>query len=363
MRSKLSEVEETVERLPTASTPSCPSWKRPKNRWAEPRRPGGGLRCRRRRRAGIPPSGRAGRRARRARCRRQSTSTPTPAPSSPPRPGGRRGSRSTSTDSAGLAARCPGDSHRTALTGSGRTGAPSRTVLRAAKVLATTAADRPGPEGSRARLQDGRPQSAAGPRPHRTAQAEGRGGPPETRGGRQRAHTIRQDHRRRRTGRHQAPGHGCAAASPRPSAARICLPVWFETALGPLPPHRNPNTWMETATDLLAYRVAYGSPIPSCRSASCPRTRYRGAATSTKNSPANSNAGPRRRATVPWRKQWLRPLRRCARTWDSKVRRTFRGTGVCHRSTRPRGRPKPRRPGAPPALSMHPLTIPIWSGT
>ncbi|MDL5198711.1 CopG family transcriptional regulator [Streptomyces sp. ALI-76-A] len=35
------------------------------------------------------------------------------------------------------------------------------------------------------------------------------------------------------------------------------LPVWFVTAFGPMAPSRNANDWMDAATDVLAYRVAY----------------------------------------------------------------------------------------------------------
>ncbi|OEJ21734.1 hypothetical protein AS594_39155 [Streptomyces agglomeratus] len=35
------------------------------------------------------------------------------------------------------------------------------------------------------------------------------------------------------------------------------LPVWFATALGPLPPARNADAWIEAATDFLAYRITY----------------------------------------------------------------------------------------------------------
>lgn len=32
----------------------------------------------------------------------------------------------------------------------------------------------------------------------------------------------------------------------------------FVTVLGPMPPKRSVNEWMDTATDLLAYRIIYG---------------------------------------------------------------------------------------------------------
>ncbi|MEU1374925.1 hypothetical protein ABZ442_14790 [Streptomyces triculaminicus] len=35
------------------------------------------------------------------------------------------------------------------------------------------------------------------------------------------------------------------------------LPIWFVTALGPLPPARSANEWMDAATGLLAYRTTY----------------------------------------------------------------------------------------------------------
>ncbi len=35
------------------------------------------------------------------------------------------------------------------------------------------------------------------------------------------------------------------------------LPIWFVTALGPLPPARNANDWMDAATNVLAYRATY----------------------------------------------------------------------------------------------------------
>ncbi|MEV8528983.1 CopG family transcriptional regulator [Streptomyces sp. NPDC052000] len=35
------------------------------------------------------------------------------------------------------------------------------------------------------------------------------------------------------------------------------LPVWFATALGPMPPARNANEWMDAAADVLAYRATY----------------------------------------------------------------------------------------------------------
>ncbi|WNZ06410.1 CopG family transcriptional regulator [Streptomyces sp. 11x1] len=40
------------------------------------------------------------------------------------------------------------------------------------------------------------------------------------------------------------------------SGAKL-LPIWFVTALGPMPPSRNANDWMDAATDVLAYRVTY----------------------------------------------------------------------------------------------------------
>ncbi len=40
-------------------------------------------------------------------------------------------------------------------------------------------------------------------------------------------------------------------------AAAEILPLWFTTALGPLPPATRAEAWMTTATDLLAYRVTY----------------------------------------------------------------------------------------------------------
>ncbi|KRV48593.1 CopG family transcriptional regulator [Wenjunlia vitaminophila] len=35
------------------------------------------------------------------------------------------------------------------------------------------------------------------------------------------------------------------------------LPVWFVTALGPMAPSRNAHDWLDTATDVLAYRITY----------------------------------------------------------------------------------------------------------
>lgn len=35
------------------------------------------------------------------------------------------------------------------------------------------------------------------------------------------------------------------------------LPVWFVTVLGPMPPTRNANAWLDVATDVLAYRITY----------------------------------------------------------------------------------------------------------
>ncbi|WHM41103.1 CopG family transcriptional regulator [Streptomyces sp. BPTC-684] len=35
------------------------------------------------------------------------------------------------------------------------------------------------------------------------------------------------------------------------------LPVWFATAFGPMPPARNADEWMDAATDVLVYRATY----------------------------------------------------------------------------------------------------------
>jgi chromosome segregation ATPase len=41
------------------------------------------------------------------------------------------------------------------------------------------------------------------------------------------------------------------------------LPSWFTTVLGPMPPAEDTDRWMETAVDLLAYRITYrvGDPV------------------------------------------------------------------------------------------------------
>jgi hypothetical protein len=41
------------------------------------------------------------------------------------------------------------------------------------------------------------------------------------------------------------------------------LPAWFTSVLGPIPPAEDTRSWMEAATDLLAYRVTYGVDDPA----------------------------------------------------------------------------------------------------
>ena len=41
------------------------------------------------------------------------------------------------------------------------------------------------------------------------------------------------------------------------------LPAWFTSVLGPIPPAEDTRSWMEVATDLLAYRVSYGVDDPA----------------------------------------------------------------------------------------------------
>jgi hypothetical protein len=41
------------------------------------------------------------------------------------------------------------------------------------------------------------------------------------------------------------------------------LPAWFTSVLGPIPPAEDTRSWMDVATDLLAYRVTYGVDDPA----------------------------------------------------------------------------------------------------
>ncbi|MEU2769328.1 MULTISPECIES: CopG family transcriptional regulator [Streptomyces] len=50
------------------------------------------------------------------------------------------------------------------------------------------------------------------------------------------------------------------------------LPVWFTTALGPMAPPRRAEEWLETALDVLAYRVTYQVTDPVLALGSAPDT-------------------------------------------------------------------------------------------
>jgi hypothetical protein len=39
--------------------------------------------------------------------------------------------------------------------------------------------------------------------------------------------------------------------------ASVLPPVWFTTALGITPPRRNAEDWLDTATEVIAYRITY----------------------------------------------------------------------------------------------------------
>jgi hypothetical protein len=44
--------------------------------------------------------------------------------------------------------------------------------------------------------------------------------------------------------------------------SQVMLPTWFITVLGPLPPAKDTDGWMETATDVLVYRATYQVAAP-----------------------------------------------------------------------------------------------------
>ncbi|MEU2874415.1 CopG family transcriptional regulator [Streptomyces olivoreticuli] len=69
------------------------------------------------------------------------------------------------------------------------------------------------------------------------------------------------------------------------------LPVWFATSLGPMPPARNANEWMDTATDALAYRATYQVTDPVVA------------------------LGPELEEYVPRRASWHRELTKELRRW------------------------------------------------
>ncbi|CAL9329143.1 hypothetical protein [Streptomyces sp. enrichment culture] len=48
------------------------------------------------------------------------------------------------------------------------------------------------------------------------------------------------------------------------------LPVWFTTALGPMAPPRRAEEWLETALDVLSYRVTYQVTDPVLALGSAP---------------------------------------------------------------------------------------------
>ncbi|MEU3957329.1 hypothetical protein AB0F45_34360 [Streptomyces achromogenes] len=53
------------------------------------------------------------------------------------------------------------------------------------------------------------------------------------------------------------------------------LPVWFTTALGPMAPPRRAEEWLETALDVLTYRVTYQVTDPVLALGSAPdASRY-----------------------------------------------------------------------------------------
>ncbi|RLU81536.1 hypothetical protein CTZ27_32085 [Streptomyces griseocarneus] len=71
------------------------------------------------------------------------------------------------------------------------------------------------------------------------------------------------------------------------------LPVWFVTVLGPLPPACDPHTWMDTATDVPAYRgLPTRSPTPSSPSEARPTSAWqRAAPPGTASWPGSSGTG------------------------------------------------------------------------
>jgi hypothetical protein len=52
--------------------------------------------------------------------------------------------------------------------------------------------------------------------------------------------------------------------------SQVMLPTWFITALGPLPPAKDTDGWMETAADVLVYRATYQVADPIVALASPP---------------------------------------------------------------------------------------------
>lgn len=70
------------------------------------------------------------------------------------------------------------------------------------------------------------------------------------------------------------------------------LPVWFATALGPMAPSRRAEEWLETALDVLAYRVTYKVTDPVLALGSTP----------------NGSSAPRRTS-------WFNKLKRDLRPW------------------------------------------------
>ncbi|MEV6133150.1 CopG family transcriptional regulator [Streptomyces violaceusniger] len=131
-----------------------------------------------------------------------------------------------------------------------------RIVLRAAKVLAATAADHPGRKAAEHDFKTAAPKAQ---------QAHDRIAPLRQKVEEARPKLEADDNARTRYGKTIGAGERADTKLRTRLRSRLAeavsgkdlLPVWFETALGPLPPHRNPNAWMETATDLLAYRITY----------------------------------------------------------------------------------------------------------
>ncbi|GAA3372157.1 hypothetical protein GCM10017744_102530 [Streptomyces antimycoticus] len=166
-----------------------------------------------------------------------------------------------------------------------------RTVLRAAAILATTGADHPDRKTAERDFKTAAPKAQ---------QAHDRIEPLRRKVEESRPKLKADDNARTRYGKTISAGERADTKLRTRLRSRLAdaisgkdlLPVWFETALGPLPPHRNPQAWMEAATDLVAYRITYRITDPVVPLGQPP-----------------ANAVPRRRS---WHEELTRELRRWA---------------------------------------------------
>ncbi|MBA4866987.1 hypothetical protein H1V43_37985 [Streptomyces sp. PSKA54] len=69
--------------------------------------------------------------------------------------------------------------------------------------------------------------------------------------------------------------------------SQVMLPTWFITVLGPLPPAKDTDGWMETATDVLVYRAKYQVADQSSPSGRHPTGPAHAAPRGTNASPGN----------------------------------------------------------------------------